>query len=150
MTMGKHAIRLQAHLTKAVGDSRFTPRTAHAAGRINYRPLAEIQQPGINQRFQRKLRRRRVTTWHSNQIRIFQFVRVPLRQPINGLLQQLRMLMRKAIIFFIERAVVYAKRARKVKHHATGLQKLRSQVMTHLMSRCEEHNIHPCAKLADI
>ena len=150
MAMGKHAIRLQAHLTKAVGNSRLTSRAAHAAGGVNYRPLAEIQQPGINQWFQRQLRRRRVATRHGNQIRVFQLVCAPLRQSINRLLQQVGMLMGKAVIFFIERAVVYAKRTREVKHHASGLQKLRGQVMAHLMCRCEEHNVHPCAKLADI
>ena len=51
MAVGKHAVRLQAHFTEAVRDRRLTSRAAHAAGRIDHRPLIEIQQIAINQRF---------------------------------------------------------------------------------------------------
>ena len=51
MTVGKHAVRLQAHFAEAIGDRRFTPRAAHAGGGVDHRPLIEIQQIAVDQRF---------------------------------------------------------------------------------------------------
>ena len=42
----------------------LTTRAAHPAGSVDYRPLVEIQQIGLNQRLQRQLRRRRIAAWH--------------------------------------------------------------------------------------
>lgn len=51
MAMVKYAVRLQANFTEAVADRGFTTRAAHPAGSVDYRPLVEIQQIGLNQRF---------------------------------------------------------------------------------------------------
>ena len=64
MAMVKYAVRLQANFTEAVADRGFTTRAAHPAGSVDYRPLVEIQQIGLNQRLQRQLRRRRIAAWH--------------------------------------------------------------------------------------
>lgn len=60
MAMVKYAVRLQANFTEAVADRGLTTRAAHPAGSVDYRPLVEIQQIGLNQRLQRQLRRRRI------------------------------------------------------------------------------------------
>ena len=71
MAVIKHAIRLKAHFAEAVGDSGLAPRTAHAAGGVDHRPLAQIQQTGVDQRLQGELRRRRVAARNGNQVRFF-------------------------------------------------------------------------------
>lgn len=49
VTVGKHAIQSQVYFTKTIRDSHLMVRAAYTAGHINYRPLAEIQQFGVNQ-----------------------------------------------------------------------------------------------------
>ena len=120
MAVIKHAIRLKAHFAEAVGDRRFAPGSAHATGGVDHRPLVQIQQTGVDQRLQRKLRRRRVTARHGNQVRFFQFICAPLRQAIHRFFEQIRVLMGETVIFFVERAVVNAKRAGEIKDHAAG------------------------------
>ncbi len=133
MTMIKHAIRLQAHFTKAVGDSRFAPCSAHAAGGVDHWPLVEIQQVCIDQRLQGELRRRRVATRHGNQVRFFQRICVPLRQTIYCLFKQIRVLMGETIVFFIERGVVHTERTGEIEYHAAGRQKLWRQVVANFV-----------------
>ena len=133
MAMIKHAIRLKAHFAEAVGDGGLAPCSAHAAGGVDHRPLVQIQQPGVDQRFQRKLCRRRVAARDSNQIRFFQFICAPLRQAVNRFFKQIGVLMGETVIFFVERAVVNAERAGEVEDHASGCQKLRRQVVADLV-----------------
>ena len=120
MTVIKHTIRLKAHFAEAVGDRRLAPGAAHATGGVDHRPLVQIQQTGVDQRLQGKLRRRRVTARHGNQIRFFQFLSAPLRQAVHCFFEQIRVLMGETVIFFVERAVVNAKRAGEIKDHAAG------------------------------
>ena len=130
MAVIKHAIRLKAHFAEAIRDRRFAPCSAHAAGGVDHRPLVQIQQTCVDQRFQGKLRRRRVAARHGNQIRFFEFVCAPLRQAVNRFFKQIGVLMGETVIFFVERAVVNAERAGEIEHHAAGCQELRCQVMT--------------------
>ena len=133
MTVIKHAIRLKAHFAETVGDRGLAPGAAHAAGGVDHRPLVKIQQTRVDQRLKGELRRRRVTARHGNQIRFFQFICAPLRQAVHRFFEQIRVLMGEAVIFFVERAVVNAKRAGEIEDHATGCQKLRRQVVTDLV-----------------
>ena len=133
MTVIKHAIRLKAHFAEAVGDRRFAPGAAHAAGGVDHRPLVQIQQARVDQRLQRKLRRRRVASRNGNQVRFFQFICAPLRQAVHRFFKQIRMLVGETVIFFVERAVVNAERAGEIEHHASGCQELRRQVVTDLV-----------------
>ena len=58
--------------------------------------------------------------------------------------------MGEAVIFFVERRVVDAKRSGEVKHHATSVQKLRCQVVADFVRGGEENHIHTGAEFTDI
>ncbi|MNG83328.1 hypothetical protein D3C81_1682760 [compost metagenome] len=141
VTVVENTVRLQAHLTETGGHAGLAARTADAAGRVDHRPLIKVQQLLVDQRFQRQLRRRRITARYGDQLSLFDFVALPFRQAIHRLLQQVGMLMFKTVILAVEGGIFHAERAGQVKHHATCGQKRRRDIVADLVCRRQEHYV---------
>ncbi|MNT23699.1 hypothetical protein D3C72_1591300 [compost metagenome] len=150
MAVVENPVRLQAHFTEAGGDAGLAARTANAAGGVDYRPLVEVQQTLVDQRFQCQLRCRRVTAWHGNQLRPFDFVALPLREAIYRLLQQLGMLMFKTVVLAVESGIFYAECTGKIEHHTTCGQERRRDIVADLMRRGQKHHVDTFSRFRNV